>query len=93
MRQLIANLLSCLMMNLSFSAAVPLWVSSQKLLLKRTTADMHILSTTSLTLFDVNLSMTVLPVDQVLHKSSGGMTPWAAAKASAESDAARVAVA
>jgi hypothetical protein len=44
----------------------------QKLLLKRTTAGRRILSTTSLTLFDVLLSMIVLPAAHVLHQSSGG---------------------
>jgi hypothetical protein len=42
----------------------------EKLLLKRTTAGRRILSTASLTLFEVLLSMIVLPAAQVMHTSS-----------------------
>jgi hypothetical protein len=79
--------------NCSFSASVPLRVSSQKLLLKRTMAGRRILSTTSLTLFEVLLSMIVLPAAQVLHQSSAGMASRAVAKASAASSNGRVCVA
>jgi hypothetical protein len=72
-------------MNSSFSAAVPLRASFQKLLLKRTTAGS--LSTTSLTFVEVLLSMIVLPSAQVLHDSSAGMASRSAAKASAASKA------
>jgi hypothetical protein len=72
---------SCLITNCSFSAAVRLRTSAQKKLLrKRTTADRRILSTISLTPFEVLLSMIVLPAAQVLHQSSEGMASRAAAK-------------
>jgi hypothetical protein len=64
----------------SFSSAAPLRASFQKLLLKRTTAGRRILSTTPLTVFEVLLSMIVLPAAQVLHQSSAGMATRAAAK-------------
>ena len=70
-------------MNSSFASRVPLRASSQKLLLKRTTAGRRILSTASLTFFEVYLSMIVLPAAQVLHQSSAGTAPRAATKASA----------
>ena len=85
---------SCLRTKWRFSFSVPLRASSQKLLLKRTTAGRRILSTTSLTLFEVLLSMIVLPAAQVLHQSSAGMASRAAAKgASAASKAGCVSVA
>jgi hypothetical protein len=77
---------SCLKANWRFSFSVPLWVSSQKLLLKQTTAGRRILSTISLTLFDVLLSMIVLPAAQVLHQSSRGKAPRAAAAKSTASN-------
>ena len=52
-----------------------MWVSSQKVLLKWTTTDRWILSTKSLTLFEVLLNMIVLSDDQILHQSSEGMDP------------------
>ncbi len=66
MRTVIAA--SCLKTNCRFSFSVPLRASSQKLLLKRTTAGRRILSTTSLTLFEVLLSMIVLPAAHILHQ-------------------------
>jgi hypothetical protein len=51
------------------------------------------LSTTTLTLFDVLLSMIVLPAVQVLLQSSGGRAPRAAAKASAASSVCLVVIA
>jgi hypothetical protein len=93
MRHEAVNAVICLKTNCSFSAAVPLRASSQKLLLKRTAAGRRTLSTTSLTLFDVLLSMIVLPAGQVPHQSSGEMAPRAAAKASAASNAGCVVVA
>ena len=80
MRQQDVINVSCLIADCSFSASVPLRALPQKLLLKRTTADRRILSTTSLTLFEVLLSMIVLPAAQVLHQSSAGMASRAAAK-------------
>jgi hypothetical protein len=77
----------CIKTNWRFSFSVPLRASSQKLLLKRTTAGRRILSTTLLTLFEVLLSMSVLPAAQVLLQSSGGRAPRAAAKASEASNA------
>jgi hypothetical protein len=65
---------SCLITKCIFSAAVPLRVSSKKILFKRTTAGRCILSNTDLTLCEVLLSMIVLPVVQVLNQSSGGTT-------------------
>ena len=73
---------SCLKTKWCFSFSVPLRSSSQKLLLKRTTTGSPTLSTTSLTLFDVLLSMIVLSASQVLLQSSGGRAPRAAAKQS-----------
>jgi hypothetical protein len=69
----------------NFSASVPFRESSQKLLLMRTTVDRRILSTTSLTLFEVLLSMIVLTTDQVLHQPSVGMVSRPVAKSSASS--------
>jgi hypothetical protein len=69
--------------NSSFASPVPFRASSQNLLLKRTTAGKRILSTASLTFFEVLLSMIVLPAAQVLHQSSAGTAPRAATKASA----------
>ena len=60
--------LGCLITNGSFSASVPLRASPQKHLLKRTTAGRRMLSTTSLTLFEVLLSIIVLPAAQVPWK-------------------------
>ena len=57
-------------------------MSSQKLLLKWTTTDRWILSTKSLTLFEVLLNMIVLSDDQILHQSSEGMDPRPAVKTS-----------
>ena len=73
---------SCLQTNSSFVSVVPLRASSQRLLFQRTTEGGHILSTASLTLFDVLLSMIVLQAAQVLHQSSAGTASRAAAKAS-----------
>ena len=60
----------------SFSAALPLLASHQKLLLKRTTVGKRMLSTTTLTLFEAFLSMIVLPAAEVLHQSLAGVTPF-----------------
>ena len=67
MRHRTVTTTSCLFTNFIFSSAVSLRTSSQKLLLKRTTADRHILSTTSFNLFDVLLSMIVLTATRVLQ--------------------------
>jgi hypothetical protein len=48
---------SCLKTNGSFAFSVPFRASAQKLLLKRTPAGRRILSTTSVTLFEILLSM------------------------------------
>ena len=65
---------SCLKTNWRFASFVPLRASYQKLSLKRTTAGRRrILSTASLTLFEVLLTMIVLPAGQVLHQSSAGI--------------------
>ena len=64
------NSASCLRTNWCLPFSVSLWEYSQKILLKRTTTDRIILSTTPLTLFEVLLNMTDLPVSQVLHQSS-----------------------
>jgi hypothetical protein len=70
MRQQAVIAVSCLKTNWRVTFSVPLrQASSQKLLLKRTTAGGRNLSTASLTLFDVLLSMIVLPAAQVLHQS------------------------
>ena len=73
---------SCLITWFLFVDIVPLRASSQKLLLKRATAGRRILSTCSLTLFEVLLSAIVLPAAQVWRQSSEGMPSGAAAKAS-----------
>jgi hypothetical protein len=78
---------SCFRTNCRFSFSVPLRMSSQKLLFKRTTDDRRILSTTSLTLFDDLLSMFVLSAAQVLLQWSGGRFPRAAANPSVVSNA------
>jgi hypothetical protein len=65
---------SCLKTNSSFASSVPLRESSQKLQVNRTT-DRSILSTTTLTLFEVLVSMIVLPAAQVLHQSSTERLP------------------
>jgi hypothetical protein len=54
----------------SFSEVVPLWVLSQNLLFEWSTTDRLILSTTSLTLFEVLLNMIVLSTSQVQYQSS-----------------------
>jgi hypothetical protein len=60
---------SCIITNCSFLfSGRAMRASPQKLLLKRTTAGRRVLSTTSLTLFDVLLSVIVLPAAQVLHR-------------------------
>ncbi len=58
--------------NCWLSVAVPVWVSSQKVLLKCSTSGRRILSTTSLTLFEVLPSMSVLTAVHVLNQSSTG---------------------
>ena len=82
---------SCLVTNWRFKA--PLRASPQNLLRKQTTAGRRILSTTSLTLFEVLLSMIVQPAAKVLHQSSAGTASRAAAKASAARNAGCVCVA
>jgi hypothetical protein len=71
----------------SFAFSVPFRASAQKLLLKRTPAGTRILSTTSVTLFEVHLSMIVQPAAQVPRQSSAGMASRAAANTSAASNA------
>jgi hypothetical protein len=71
----------------SFSAAVPLRALFQKALLNFATVGGRILSTPSLTPFDVRLSMIVLCAAHVLIQSSAGMAARAAANRSASSRA------
>jgi hypothetical protein len=88
MRHRAAIAVSCLKTNWRFFFFEPLRASSQKLLLKRTTAGRRALSTTSLTLFEAILSMIVLSAGRHAgRQSSDGMAARAAQKASAASDA------
>ena len=64
---------SCLKTKWRFPC-LSLSVPKQEDPLKQTTTDRLILSTTSVTLFEVIVCIIVLQVDQVLHQSSAGMT-------------------
>ena len=89
MRLPAVNAVSCLNTNCCFLVAVPLSLSSKKLILQRTTAGGRTLSTNSLTLFEVILSMMVLSAAQVLPQSSAGTAVRAAVKGASAASSGR----